>query len=317
MDKLWGMEVFLRVVECGSLSRAAESLDLANATVTTTLRNLEQHLGVTLIQRNTRHLHLTEEGSLFLPRCRDILNAVAQAEAEVKVNANEISGALRIEAPFAIGQHLICPAVVDFTKLHPGLNVSITLTNQPQRLIERGTDVAIRMDSIEDADLVGRPVYEARHVVCGAPAIVKAMSPSHPSEIDPRRCLGLFEEGHSRPVAWRFQRGAEEVLLRPEGALNFNNTQALIQAARREAGLIYVLDIFVADLLEQGELVEMFPDWDTNIRTFHAVTVKSRFVSPKVRAFIDYMLGAFDATRRPSVNTLIGVHQGRKTKKPR
>lgn len=317
MDKLWGMEVFLRVVECGSLSRAAESLDLANATVTTTLRNLEQHLGVTLIQRNTRHLHLTEEGSLFLPRCRDILHAVAQAESDVRITANEISGPLRIEAPFAIGQHLICPAVVDFTKLHPELKVSITLTNQPQRLIERGTDVAIRMDSIEDADLVGRPVYEAKHVVCAAPAAVQAMSPEHPSEIDPRRCLGLFEEGQTRPIAWRLKKGDEEVLIRPEGALSFNNTQALIQAARREAGLIYVLDIFVADLIEQGELVELFSDWDTKVRTFHAVTVKSRFVSPKVRAFIDYMLDAFDAKRRPGVNTLIEVHQGRRTKKPR
>ncbi|SHH18444.1 LysR family transcriptional regulator [Pollutimonas bauzanensis] len=317
MDRLWGMEVFIRVMECGSFSRAAESLDLANATVTSSLRNLEKHLGVTLIQRNTRHLHLTEEGRQFLPRCQEILKAVAQAESDVKTSASDIAGPLRIEAPFAIGQSLICPALVEFTKLHPGLSVSVTLTNHPQKLIERGTDVAIRMDRIEDADLVGRPVYEARHVVCGAPALVAAMQAPHPRDIDPRRCLGLFEEGHTTPFPWLFKQADDEVVIRPQGALNFNNTQALIQAALQEVGLIYVLDIFVADLIHEGKLVDLCPGWDTKLRTFHAVTVKSRFTSPKVRAFIDYLLEVFDARRRPSVKTLVEVGPGRKTKKSR
>ncbi len=317
MDRLWGMEVFIRVMECGSFSRAAESLDLANATVTSSLRNLEKHLGVTLIQRNTRHLHLTEEGRLFLPRCQEILKSVAQAESDVKISAHDISGPLRIEAPFAIGQSLICPALVEFTKLHPDLSVSVTLTNHPQKLIERGTDVAIRMDRIEDADLVGRPVYEAKHIVCAAPALAAAIDASHPRKLDPRQCLGLFEEGHTTPVPWAFRQDGNEVIVRPQGVLNFNNTQALIQAACQETGLIYVLDIFVADLISQGKLVELLPGWDTNVRTFHAVTVKSRFTSPKIRAFIDYLLEVFDARRRPSVKTLVEVGPGRKTKKSR
>ncbi len=315
MDRLWGMEVFLRVTECGSFSRAAESLDLANATVTSSLRNLEKHLGVTLIQRNTRHLHLTEEGRLFLPRCQEILKAVAQAESDVKINASDISGPLRIEAPFAIGQSLICPALIEFTKRHPDLSVSVTLTNHPQKLIERGTDVAIRMDRIEDADLVGRPIYEAKHIVCGNPAMVEAMSVSHPKDVDPKRCLGLFEEGHNLPIPWVLRCADNEFTIKPQGVLNFNNTQALVQAALQGMGVIHVLDIFVADLINQGKLVELLPGWDTKVRTFHAVTVKSRFTSPKVRAFIDYLLEVFDARRRPSVKTLVEVGPVRKTKK--
>ncbi|HEY9280424.1 MAG TPA: LysR family transcriptional regulator [Eoetvoesiella sp.] len=315
MDRLWGMEVFVRVVECESFSRAAESLDLANATVTSSVRNLEKHLGVTLIQRNTRHLHLTEEGKLFLPKCREILQAVAQAESDVKINAIEIAGPLRIEAPFAIGQSLLCPALVQFTKRHPELSIAVTLTNTPQKLIDRGTDVAIRMDRIEDADLVGRPIYEARHIVCAAPALAAALRESHPEKLDPAQCLGLFEEGNYRPNDWIFTKGDEQVVLRPQGALHFNNTQALIQAATQEAGFIYVLDIFVADLISQGKLIELFPDWNTVVRTFHAVTVKSRFVSPKVRTFIDFLLEIFDERRRPSIKTQVEVGPGRKTKK--
>lgn len=317
MDRLWGMEVFIRIMECGSFSRAAESLDLANATVTSNLHNLEKHLGVTLIQRNTRYLSLTEEGRLFLPRCQEILRAVAQAESYVRTSANQISGPLRIEAPFAIGQSVICPALAEFAKLHSELSVFVTLTNHPQKLIEHGTDVAIRMDRIEDADLVGRPVYESRRVVCCAPALADLLSMKQPQDIDPKCCLGLFKEGHSAPVAWLLEQGETKVVVRPQGVLNFNNTQALIQAALQEMGLIYVLDIFVADLIHQGKLVELFPGWDTAVQTFYAVTVKSRFTSPKVHAFVDYLLKVFGARNRPNIKTLVEVSPNRRTKKSR
>lgn len=316
MDRLWGMEIFVRVVECGSFSKAAESLNLANATVTSNLRNLEKHLGVTLIQRNTRHLRLTEEGQAFLPRCREILQAVAEAEADVRINAQEISGPLRIEAPFAIGSSLLCPAAVQFTKLHPKVSTSITLTNKPQKLIESGTDVAIRMDRVEDADLVGRPVYEAKYIVCAAPALAATVPGIHPSELEPSRCLGLFEEGSHWPNQWRFSRDDETVFITPQGPLHFNNTQSLLQAAALEAGFIYILDIFTTELIAQGKLVELYPQWETSKRTFHAVTVKSRFVSPKIRSFVEYLLEVFDS-RRPSINTQVEVGPVRKTRKSR
>jgi len=315
MDKLWAMEVFVRVMECGSLSRAAESLDLANATVTTSLRNLEAHLGTTLIQRNSRHLHLTEEGRIFLPRCQEILRNVARAEADVQVHATDISGPLRVEAPFAIGQNLLCPALVELTRRHPGLSISVSLTNDPHNLIERATDVAIRMDRVEDADLVGRPIYEAQYIVCGTPATVGAMRAATPHDLDPTRCLGLFAEGKHTPNAWRFSKDTDEVVIHPRGPLNFNNTEGLIQAAMQDVGLIYVLDVFVSDLIKQGKLVELFPSWQTSKRTFHAVTVKSRFAAPKVRAFIDFLLEIFDARRRPSVTTMVAVGSDRRKKK--
>ncbi len=316
MDKLWAMEVFVRVMECGSLSRAAESLDLANATVTTSLRNLEAHLGTTLIQRNSRHLHLTEEGRIFLPHCQEILRSVARAETDVKRQGSDIAGPLRVEAPFAIGQNLLCPALVELTRRHPGLSVSVSLTNDPHNLIERATDVAIRMDRVEDADLVGRPIYEAQYIVCGTPETVGAMRAATPRDLDPHRCLGLFAEGNHTPNAWRFAKDGEEVVVNPSGPLSFNNTAALIQAALQDVGLIYVLDVFVSDLVKRGELVELFPDWQTSKRTFHAVTVKSRFAAPKVRAFIDFLLEIFDARRRPSVTTMVAVGPDRRKKRP-
>jgi len=311
------MEVFVRVMECGSLSRAAESLDLANATVTSSLRNLETHLGVTLIQRNSRHLHLTEEGQLFLPRCLEILKNVSRAEAELKGRATDVSGTLRVEAPFAVGQNLICPVLADLARRHPGLSISMTLTNSPHNLVERATDVAIRMDRVEDADLVGRPIYEARYLVCATPAMAGALDVSSPRSLDPARCLGMLAEGSHAPNPWVFTQGDDEVQIQPQGPLHFNNTESLIQAALQEVGLIHVLDVFVADLIDQGKLVALFPDWQTGKRTFHAVTVKSRFAAPKVRAFVDFLLEIFDSRRRPDVRTIVPIGSGRRRKTPR
>lgn len=317
MDKLWGMEVFVRVIECGSFTKAAESLNLANATITSSLRNLEKHLGVSLIQRNTRHLHLTQEGALFLPKCREILRLMEDAEASIKASANEVSGSLRIETPVAIGQNLICPALSTFTQRNPQISVSLTLTNYPHKLIEHATDIAIRMDQVEEADLVARPIYEAKYIVCGAPSLVDAIDDESPKTLNPKICLGLFEEGSHTANRWSFNRNDEHLSISPQGVLNFNNTQALIQAALQGTGLIYVLDVFVTEYINNGQLVELYPDWETSVRTFHAVSVKSRYPAPKIRAFIDFLLEIFDARRRPSIARQVEVGPGRRTKKSR
>ncbi|MGH8431144.1 MAG: LysR substrate-binding domain-containing protein, partial [Solimonas sp.] len=145
---------------------------------------------------------------------------------------------------------------------------------------------------------------------------VGAMRAATPRDLDPARCLGLFAEGNHTPNPWRFSQDGNEVEVKPAGPLHFNNTEALIQAALQNVGLICVLDVFVSDLIKQGKLVELFPDWQTSKRTFHAVTVKSRFAAPKVRVFIDFLLEIFDARRRPSVTTMVAVGPDRRMKKP-
>jgi len=163
------MQVFTRVADCGNFSRAAESLDLANATVTTCVRNLERHLGVSLLRRDTRRLSLTDEGSVYLERARAILQAVDSASDELQARIGEVSGSLHVEMPISIGHAVIVPALPKFRSKYPGIATSVTLTNQPHHLIERAIDVAIRMNSVEDADLVARPIYEAKYKVCCTP----------------------------------------------------------------------------------------------------------------------------------------------------
>jgi LysR family transcriptional regulator for bpeEF and oprC len=306
IDRLWAMEVFVRVAECGSFSRAAESLDLANATVTTCVRNLERHLDVTLINRDTRRLRLTEEGQTFLLRARELLQAVARTEEEVRSQVGELRGRLHIEVPISLGHALLCPALPQFAKRYPEISTAVTLTNQPHHVIERAIDVAIRMDHVEDADLVARPIYESRYVVCCAPQMA-ANLPEHPGDLDRHRCIGILPEERRFANPWRLTRGDQAVDVRPEGPLHFNSSDALLMAAQSGAGVTCVLDVFVNGPLADGALVQVYPEWMTDVKTFYVVMAKSRIGSAKVKAFTDFLFEIFDSQRRPTRHGVVGV----------
>ncbi len=296
MDRLWAMQVFVKVVEAASFSGAARQLDLANASVTSCIRNLEGHLGVTLLHRTTRHLHVTEEGAAFYDRCKAILSQVEEAESSARGAREGLRGTLRIEAPFAIGHSVLSPLLVDFAARNPELRIITTLSNQVDDLVQRGIDLAIRMDEVEGGDLVARPVYEGGYVVCASPAFVrKHGAPATPSALDPRKCLGLTGNVSTAARPWSFRRGAEEYRIWPEGNLSFNSSDALIRAAREGAGMIYVLDLLVRDFIERGQLARLLGGWDTAKRTFYVAYPKARFVAPKVRAFADFISSALAA----------------------
>lgn len=306
IDRLWAMEVFVRVAECGSFSRAAESLDLANATVTTCVRNLERHLNVTLINRDTRRLRLTEEGELYLPRARELLQSLALTEEQVRTRVGELSGWLHVETPISLGHALLCPALPTFAQRYPDISTAVILSNQPHHLIERAIDVAIRMDHVEDADLVARPIYESSYVICCTPEVARSL-PEDPAELDPRRCLGILLEERRHSNAWQLQRGDEKIELKPEGPLHFNSSDAVLIAAESGVGVACVLDIFANRHLDAGTLVRVYPQWTLPVKTFYLVTAKARANSAKVRAFTDFLFEVFDSERRPSARRAVSV----------
>lgn len=300
------MEVFVRVAECGSFSRAAESLDLANATVTTCVRNLERHLDVTLINRDTRRLRLTEEGQTFLVRARTLLEAVARTEEEIRSQVSELRGRLHVETPISLGHALLCPALPEFARRFPDISTAVTLSNQPHHIIERGFDVAIRMDHVEDADLVARPIYESPYILCCAPSVVATL-PAHPGDVDRRRCIGILPEERRFANPWQLKKDDEKVEIQPDGPLHFNSSDALIMATQQGVGLTCLLDVFVNRHLAAGTLVQVYPEWTTTVKTFYVVMAQSRVGSAKVKAFTDFLFEVFDAQRRPSSHSAVGV----------
>jgi LysR family transcriptional regulator, regulator for bpeEF and oprC len=306
MDRLWAMEVFVRVADCGSFSRAAESMGLANATVTACVRNLERHLNVSLIGRNSRGLRLSEEGALFLPRARELLASLSHAEDEVRIQRSALRGSLRIEATIHVGRTVLSPLLPKFVSRYPDIAVSVTLTNQPHNLIERGIDVAIRFGRVEEADLVARSLFEVHYVICGRPDIVKSL-PDDPSDLDPRQCIGLMPEEVNQPFVWQMEQGERKVLIQPKGRLNFNSGDMALVAAQGGAGLAYVLDIFAKPYLDSGAVVQAYEDWMLPARTFYVVTTKDRSTSAKVRAFSDFLFEELDPDRQRSRHLAINV----------
>jgi LysR family transcriptional regulator for bpeEF and oprC len=299
MDRLWAMEVFAKVVETGSLSRAATHLNLANASVTTCIRSLEAHLGVTLLHRTTRHVTLTDEGSTFYAHARSILGQVEEAEASVAPSGSHLRGTLRAELPIAVGHLIVGPAMRDFASRHPDLRVMVSLTNDTEDLLRRGVDVAIRMDEIEEPDLVARRIYQTKYALCASPDFL-AMNgtPSTPADIDPRRCVGYAGELHGKPRPWQFTRDTEAHTIEPAGNLFFNSSDALLRTAARGAGFVYVLDVLAQRYLQRGAIVAVLPEWETATQTFYAVYPASRFISPKVRSFVGFVTELFRQSER-------------------
>lgn len=309
------MTVFTRVADSGSFSRAAEALDMANASVTTCIRGLERELGVTLLHRDTRRLRLTEEGEVFLGHARQILQSVESAEADVQARVGALTGRLVVETPISFGHALLCPELPRFAARYPGIETSVTLTNQPHHLIERAIDVAIRMDQVEDAELIARPIFEASYIVCCSPALAATL-PANPADLDPRSCLGLLPEERTVPVLWRLQReGTPAVEIRPEGAIHFNSSDALVRAAVAGVGVVLVLDIFARRAIADGQLVQAYPAWNADRTTFFAVTTRARLGSVKVRAFTDFLEEILAARERPSPNRAVAVRGATRSRK--
>lgn len=306
MDRIRAMEVFVRVAECRSFSRAAESLDLANATVTACVHNLEQHLRVSLISRNSRGLRLSEEGEMYLPRAREILRELALTEDAVLTQRSALSGSLRVECTIQLGQAILSTLLSGFAQRYPEISTSVTLTNKPHNLIESAIDVAVRYGRVEEADLVARPLYETRSVICGIPDIVRSL-PEHPAEVDPKLCIGHMVGEDPFPTAWHLERGESKVVLEPQGRFHFNDSGMALAAAKGGVGLAYAPDIYAKPHLESGVLVRAYPDWLSPARTIYFVTTKDRASSGKVRAFMDYVFDSLDPKRERTLHAPVTV----------
>ena len=299
MDILWAMKVFVRVAETGSFTRAAETLDVANPTATTCVRNLEQHLRVTLIDRTTRRFRLTEQGQRYLLRAREALETIARAEEEARLTRSELSGHLHIETTIGLGQSLLSPQLPVFARRYPDITTAVWLGNQPQNLIEEAIDVALRVGHVEVADVVARPVCDLQYMLCCSPGVAATL-PAHPAKLDPRLCIGnLSEERHSvRP--WHLSHDGESIEIRPNGPLHFNSGADELVAAKAGIGVACVLDMLTPQHIEEGSLVQVYPEWSAaERRTLYVVVPKSRLGSAKVKAFTDFLFEILGNQRRP------------------
>jgi DNA-binding transcriptional LysR family regulator len=293
MDRLLGMEVFIRVVDSGSFAEAARTLNLSRAMVSKHIQALEDRLGVRLLNRTTRRLSLTEIGTAYYERAQTVLYDVEEAEQVIGDLHAGARGVLKINAPMSFGIRHLAPAICDFHRDFPQVQVNLTLNDRYVDLIEEGYDVAIRIGRLPDSALIARKLAPCHMVVCAAPSYLeKHENPERPSALTRHNHL-LYTLAH-RPDEIVFQHAdgrIESVAI--QGSISANNGDVLLAAAIAGAGIVTLPSFIVGDALACGLLVPILTQYTIPPLTIQAVYPHARYLTTKVRVFIDYLVERF------------------------
>ena len=293
MDRLQSMRVFQEVVDEGGFAAAARKLDLAPAVVTRLIGDLEQHLGVRLLQRTTRRLSLTQAGEVYLARLRVILAEIDEAQAVVQEHTREMSGRLRIYAPPAAARHVIAPVASAFQQLHPGILIEVHVGDTAHPAVE-DYDISVLSEGMQvDADVIVRTIIVSQTILCAAPAYLERHgTPVTPDDLSQHRWLRL-RHGRARlgPVKLVDPTAADrtiEVAVRP--AMTANEFDTLLCATQEGAGISLQPVELVAPLLKTDRLRRVLAPWISERLRIMAVLPSREFMPLRTRTFLDFLV---------------------------
>ncbi len=291
MDRLAAMRAFVEIVDRGSLTAAADSLDRSQPTIVRTLAALESHLGTRLLRRTTRRMSLTAEGRDYLERCRRILGEVEDAERAVRQEHGELRGELRITAPVQFGALHVAPAVAGFLERHPRVRIDMLLLDRNVDLVEEGIDLAVRIGHLADSSMIGVRVGAVRRVVCASPALLeRADVPDNPRALSALPCIR--QQVLSAGTAWPFHNGARESTVRVDGPFGSNQIAAAVRACVDGIGFGQFFSYQVRDLVRDGALHIVLEDFETAPLPVNLVYPGGRLASARLRALIGWLKDA-------------------------
>jgi DNA-binding transcriptional LysR family regulator len=289
LDFIHAAQVFVRVADAGSFIRAAEQLDASNAAVTRQVAALEKHLGARLLHRTTRRISLTSSGEAFLEKARQILAYVAEAESLAGERRAQPAGTLRLSAPLSFGMAHLSRLLPAFRARYPKLRLDIDLSDRVVDLVADGVDVALRITRQPSENLVARRIAPVRLALCAAPLYLdRRGAPKHPSELAQHDTLSYSYL--SAGDTWQFSRAGETVAVRIDPAVHATNGELLRELALAGGGIILQPSFIVGSDLMRGTLAPVLPEWKMHELALYAVYLSARHLSPKVRAFIDYLV---------------------------
>ena len=294
MDKFVSMEIFVAVVEAGSLTAAAERFDISSAMGGKHIRSLETRLATRLLTRTTRRQSLTEIGRQYYEQCRRILADVRAADSLAEAMAAAPRGVLKVTVPLTYGVEIFAPAMTEYLTAWPDITLELDLSNRVIDLVEEGFDASVRIGQLPDSSLVARPLKPYRMRACASPAyLARAGTPLTPDDLTQHECLGFLHWG--REGLWRLDgEGADENPLR-SGRFRANNGQALKVAALHGFGLVLQPEALLAKEIASGELVSVLEDYLPEGAPVHLVYPRDRRATPKLTSFIDFVIERFGA----------------------
>jgi len=294
MDRFQAMQVFTRVVDANSFTAAADSLGLPRTTVTTAVQNLERHLQVRLLNRTTRKLSLTPDGAAFYERCVSILADVEEAEASFRDVARGPKGRLRIDVPPSIGRLILIPSLCDFHTRYPDIELVIGMSDRPVDLVQEAVDCVIRVGELQDSSMVARRIGTFRSVTCASPEyLARHGEPRTIDELKHHHAVHYFSSRTGRTIDWDFIVDGVATDIKVNGVVSVNDAEAYVACGLQGFGLIQPPRYMVHRHLESGELREVLTRWSPSPMPISAVYLHNRHLSPKVRAFVDWVAELF------------------------
>jgi DNA-binding transcriptional LysR family regulator len=287
MDKFKQIEALVNAIEKGSFARAALEQHITPAMLGRRVDALEKRLGVKLMHRSTRHLTLTEEGSVYLDHCRKLLAELDETEKVLSQGRNQVTGHLIVSAPAAFGRLHVAPHAPLFVGAHPNVRISFNLTDHVVDLVREGYDVGIRIGGVIDPNFVAVRLATNRRVVCGTPAyFAKHGIPQRLEDLAKHNCLAFNLQG-GQQRGWYFQKNGKQVAVKVSGNLDCNDGELLHRWAMEGLGLGWRSTWEIQAQLESGDLITVLDEYALPQYDIMAVYPQQRHLPAKVRFFID------------------------------
>ncbi|MGO4436666.1 LysR family transcriptional regulator [Rhizobium sp. RAF56] len=291
MDQLSAMRAFARVVETGNFTRAATTLSMPKATVTTLIQSLEAHLHTKLLNRTTRRVMVTTDGALYYERAVQILSEIDELDGSVSSSQSLPSGRLRVEMGGAFADDLVIPALGDFHKRYPDIRIDLGVGDRLVDYLAENVDCALRAGTPSDLSLIARRVAEVPFVTCAAPFYIEKFGmPERPEDLETDHyAVSYFRAQTGKTMPFEFTRGNEALEINPRYVLSVNDGRSYVSATISGLGIVQAPTFMVRDALAEGKLVKVLADWNRPPMPLHIVYPPNRHLSNKVRVFVDWL----------------------------
>lgn len=290
MDQLLAIKVFARVVEAGTFTRAANSLQMPKATVTKLVQSLEAHLQVKLLLRTTRRVTVTPDGAAYYERTSRLLAELSELDASLRGAQSSPRGRLRIDTGGAIASAILLPALPEFRARYPDLHIDLGVTDRIVDLIGENVDCALR-GAVEDSTLISRKIGAVRWTTCASPEYLRRRGKvQHPRDLEAKHeIVGYASARTSRRQSLEFTRGEETVTIDRRPEITVNDHNAHVAAALAGLGVIQTLDFSVRPHITRRALVPVLGDWSRASQPVYVVYPPSKHPSAKLRVFVDWV----------------------------
>jgi len=295
MDQLSAMRCFARVVEAGNFTRAADSLEMPNATLSKQVQELEAHLGVRLLQRTTRRVTVTSEGRDYYEKTTRILCDLEDIDTSFSATRSKPRGHLRIDIGSSTASDVLIPALSDFIARYPDIRIDLGVSDRSVDLISDNVDCVIRGGPLDNSSLVARHIGSAGFVTCATPAYLKQFGvPAYPEELkNGHRLVSYVSSQNGRAVPFRFEHKGEKTEIKVEHRVGVNESNAHVAAGLAGLGIIQTFSYAAGGALKDGSLVEILKKWRPAPYPFHVVYPQNRHVTHRLRVFIDWLVECF------------------------